>query len=355
MFKINPTKYSGVTVMPAEIAEKHLILASGNQLKVIVYAFSRAGGAFGIPEISRATGISEEETEDALTYWKELGFILPEESAPVFEGVQAAPAVTAQAETAPAASAPVKREKVPHHNPSRLTYDQILSRMDESENVRILLNEAQMRLGRTIGTGDMSSLVLLHDYYGLPVEVILSICEYAAQKGKSSNMNYIYKIGADWSSREIDTLERADEELKSIERVNSLWAEFSAAAGLPSGKPTTQQEKYLSQWTSEWGFSVPMLALAYEEMRDNTEKTSFPYMHKVLSAWHGKGIKTPEAAAKEKEDFKAEKDRKILEKASGKNKNEKTAPTPDPDASYDIQRAELRAKTSVPKFKKRER
>lgn len=351
MFKINPTKYTGVTVMPAEIAEKHLILASGSQLKVIVYAFSRAGGAFGIPEISRATGVSEEETEDALTYWQELGFILPAEKDAVFENTAAAPVKSSE----PAVITPPEKKKLPSHNPSRLTYDQIIARMDESENVRILLNEAQMRLGRTIGTGDMSSLVLLHDYYGLPVEVILSICEFAAQKGKSSNMNYIYKIGADWSSREIDTLERADEELKSIERVNSVWAELSAAVRLPASKPTSQQEKYLLQWSSEWGFSVPMLALAFEEMRNNTEKTSFPYMHKVLSAWHTKGIKTPEAAAKEKEDFKASQERKLLEKASGKKKTEKASPVPDPNASYDIQRAEQRAKTAVPKFKKRDR
>ncbi len=352
MFKINPTKYTGVTVMPAEIAEKHLILASGNQLKVIIYAFSQAGGLFDVPAISRATGVSEEETEDALTYWKELGFILPEEKSAEFTDSASVPAPVKSAE--PAAITPPKKEKLPSHNPSRLTYDQILARMDESENVRILLNEAQMRLGRTIGTGDMSSLVLLHDYYGLPVEVILSICEFAAQKGKSSNMNYIYKIGADWSSREIDTLERADEELKAIERVNSVWAEFSAAVKLPSSKPTTQQEKYLSQWSAEWGFSVPMLALAFEEMRNNTDKTSFPYMHKVLSAWHTKGIKTPEAAQKEKEDFKASQEKKLLEKASGK-KTEKTAPVPDPNASYDIQRAEQRAKAAVPKFKKRDR
>jgi len=353
MFKINPTKYTGVTVMPAEIAEKHLILASGSQLKVIVYAFSRAGGCFSIPEISRATGISEEEAEDALTYWQELGFILPEEKSAEFADTASVSAPEISSE--PAVKTPPKREKLPSHNPSRLTYDQILARMDESENVRILLNEAQMRLGRTVGTGDMSSLVLLHDYYGLPVEVILSICEFAAQKGKSSNMNYIYKIGADWSSREIDTLERADEELKAIERVNSLWAEFSAAVKLPSSKPTTQQEKYLSQWTAEWGFSVPMLALAFEEMRNNTDKTSFPYMHKVLSAWHTKGIKTQEAAYKEKEDFKASQERKLLEKASGKKKTEKASPVPDPNASYDIQRAEQRAKAAVPKFKKRDR
>lgn len=354
MFKINPTKYTGVTVMPAEIAEKQLILASGNQLKVIIYAFSRAGGAFGIPEISRATGVSQEETEDALTYWKELGFILTAEESADF-GNNTASSVTEEKTAAPSVSVPQKKEKVPHHNPSRLTYDQILARTDESESVRILLNEAQLRLGRTIGTGDMSSLVLLHDYYGLPVEVILSICEFAAQKGKSSNMNYIYKIGADWSSREIDTLERADEELKAIERTNTLWAEFAAAVRLPASKPTTQQEKYLSQWHGEWGFSVAMLSLAFEEMRNNTDKTSFPYMHKVLSAWHMKGIKTPEAAQQEKEDFRASQEKKILEKASGKGKAEKSVPVPDPDASYDIKRAEARAKASVPKLKKRER
>ncbi len=354
MYKINPAKYTGVTVLPSEIAEKHLILASASQLKVIIYVFSQAGGMFDISDISRATGVSYEETEDALTYWKELGFVLPENENARLETEEKTD-IKAEITEEKSASSIQKKCKVPHNNPTRLTYNQILARIDESDNVRILLNEAQMRLGRTIGTGDMSSLVLLHDYYGLPVEVILSICEFAAQKGKSSNMNYIYKIGADWSSREIDTLERADEELKSIEKINSVWSEFSKQVKLPSSKPTTQQEKYLSQWTSEWGFSVTMLVLAFEEMADNTDRTSFPYMHKVLSAWHQKGIKTPEAVTEEKEAFKAEKDRKILDKNSAKKKQDNNAPVPDPNASYDILRAEQRAKAAVPKLKKRER
>ncbi len=352
MYKINPTKYTGVTVMPSEIAEKHLILASANQLKVIIYVFSKSGGILDAEDISRAAGISPEETEDALTYWKELGFILSENESVCFKSEEKSDIKTEKTEEKTAASTP-KKEKVPLNNPSRLTYNQILARIDESDDVKILLNEAQMRLGRTIGTGDMSSLVLLHDYYGLPVEVILSICEFAAHKGKSSNMNYIYKIGADWSSREIDTLERADEELKAIEKINTVWSEFSRQVRLPSSKPTTQQEKYLSQWTEEWGFSVPMLVLAFEEMADNTEKTSFPYIHKVLSSWHQKGIKTPESVSEEKEKFKAEKDRKILEKSSSKKKQESTAPVPDPNASYDILRAEQRAKADVPTLKKR--
>ena len=168
-------------------------------------------------------------------------------------------------------------------------------------------------------------------------------------------MNYIYKIGVDWSQREIDTLERADEELKSIEKVNTTWTAFAAQVRLPSSHPTSSQEKYLSQWTNEWGFSVNMLALAFSEMSENTDKISFPYIHKVLAAWYKKGIKTPEAVEEEKIRFRKEQDEKLLNNQKKNQKQEKSALTPDPNASYDILRAEQRARQQVPKLKKRER
>ena len=350
MFIINPNKYSGVVVLPSEIAKKHLKLSSANQLKVIIYAFFRSGDAFSAEEISAGTGVNVEEVKDALSYWKEHGFILSEN--------EAVPASEEKKEEIPLKQEekviiPEKRSVIPANNPQKLNYNEICTRIAESEGVRILLNEAQMRLGRTIGTGDQSSLILLHDYYGLPVEVILAICEFAATRGKASNMNYIYKIGVDWSQREIDTLERADEELKSIEKVNSTWTAFASQVRLPASQPTSAQEKYLSQWTGEWGFSVNMLALAFAEMSENTDKVSFPYMHKVLTSWYKKGIKTPEAVEEEKIRFRKEQDEKLLNKQKKSQSQEKAALTPDPNASYDILRAEQRARQQVPKLKKR--
>lgn len=349
MYKINPAKYSGVTVLPSEIAEKHLKLASAPLLKVIIYSFSQSGNVFDENTISEGTGLDNEEVKDALAYWKDLGFILMCEDEVVFENkndtVQKTPEITV--------SAPEKPSKMPHNNPTKLTYDEICTRINESSDIRFLLNEAQLKLGRTIGNSDQSSLILLHDYYGLPVEVVLCICEYARTKGKSTNMNYIYKIGVDWSQREIDTITAADEELKSLERVNLLWSQFCAAVKLPSSNPTVSQEKYLSQWTQEWNFSIPMLSLAFEEMKTHTEKTNYAYMHKVLSAWHTKGINTPEKVVKDQEKFIRDKEAKILEKVSGKK--DKTEKKPDPTASYDIAAAEKRARMSVPKSVKKEK
>lgn len=360
MYKINPTKYIGVTVIPSEIAEKHLILSSSSQLKVILCAFSKAGSIFDVKEISDCTGINEDEVKDALVYWTDLGFILHQDEDFSFPEKTVGIPVTEEIKEDVKAEALVtdtrKKGKVPHNNPSKLTYSEICKRIGESESVRILLNEAQLKLGRTIGTGDQSSLILLHDYYGLPVEVILCICEYAGTKGKSTNMNYIYKIGVDWSQREIDTIDAADEELKSIEKANVLWKEFCKAADIQYSLPTSSQEKYFSRWSEEWKFNIPMLILAFEEMKLHTDKISYSYMHKVLSSWYTKGIDTPEKVADEQERFMNEKEQKALERANKKKAiTEKTEIKPDPTASYDLKRAEERALTSVPKLKKREK
>ena len=93
---------------------------------------------------------------------------------------------------------------------SKPTSDQIACRLMEEPALRLLYAEAQQKLGRTIGYDGQSTLLMIHDQYGLPVEVILMILEYAASQGKTS-MAYIAKMGRDWGEREIDTLEKAEE------------------------------------------------------------------------------------------------------------------------------------------------
>lgn len=361
MFKINPSKYLGVTVIPSEIIEKHLILSSAPQLKVILYAYSNAGGVFDEETVAAATGINENEVKDALSYWRDKGFILHCDDEVVFEAKQEVITVKSEPEKAETIGTNITEagkglKKIPSNNPPKLTYKQICQRIDECADIPVLLNEAQLKLGRTIGTGDQSSLILLYDYYGLPIEVILSICEFASTRGKSSNMNYIYKIGVDWSQREIDTLEAADEELKRLEKINSVWNSFCAEVKLKGTYPTSAQEKYINQWTEEWRFSLVMLTVAYEEMMLYKGKFNFPYMHKILSDWHKKGINTPEKVSEEKESFIKKQEKKAFEKQS-LNKQAKKAPVlvPDPTASYDIRLAEELARTTVPKVKKREK
>ena len=343
-YKIDPAAYTGVTVLPSVIAEQHLKLAGPAQLKVILCAYANAARPISPEEAAEQTGLSPEEAADALEYWRGKGLLLAEDERPA-----AAEEPAAEPESEPDKPAKVFAEV----KPTRLRRDQIAARIVESPEVGFLFTEAQERLGRTIGDGDQSSLLLLHDYYGLPVAVILAICEYARTHGKANNMSYIYTVGLDWSKREIDTVERADEELRHLESVHGRWGEFCAATGMRAGKPTAAQAKYFAVWLDEWHFPMSVIALAYEEMSKNTEKVSFPYINKVLANWHMKGVQTPEAVAEEQKRFSEKQEQAAAKKAKGYNAKSKPAEQYSGPASYDIDRAEQKAKTSVPKLVKK--
>lgn len=348
-YQVNPAAYGGVTVLPSEIVEKHLKLAGLAQLKVILCAYAAAGKPVTAEEAAQTAGIAPEDAADALDYWKEKGLLL-ERGEPA--------ALSPETETAPTAqqqpTAPAKA--FTQLKPTRLRRDEIAARIVESPEVGFLFTEAQTRLGRTIGDGDQSSLLLLHDYYGLPVEVILAICEYAKTHGKANNMSYIYTVGMDWSKREIDTIERADEELRHLESIHSRWGEFCAATGMRASKPTAAQAKLFGVWIDEWHFPMSVIALAYEEMSKNTAgKISFQYINKVLANWHMHGVQTPEAVAEEQKRFNEKKEQAAAEKSKGYNARTKPAETYSQPASYDIDLAEQKAKTSVPKLVKKEK
>ncbi len=353
MYKVNPEAFNGVFVMPKRVTDEFLILSSEKQLKVLLYLYSHAYEAPSEDEVSYATGIKKEELPDIFAYWEDLGMLIKSDAQPfaVKNESNARVNTDAEKENEP------KKEKI-KVKPSTPTHEMIRKRIVESEEVRILFSEAQKCLAKTIGMGDQASLLLLYDYYGLPVEIILSICEFARSHNKSHNMNYIYKMGVDWSDREIDTLERADAEFKKIEAVNGAWDEFCAVTGMKKSKPTSAQSKYLAIWIDEWKFSMNILALAFEEMsKYKGGDISFQYMHKILSAWHLKNVRTAEDVQKLQADFADMQEKKYASKAK-KNPYGDTKPKTnqsDKKASYDIEAAMQKAKTTVPVFKKREK
>lgn len=356
MYKVNPEAFSGVFVMPKKAADDFLILSSEKQLKVLIYMYSHAYEIPTLQEISKATGIDEKELPDIFSYWEDLS-MLKKDGDEINLSVSKTNETVSDKKEEAENEQKEKKEKI-NVKPTPLSHENIRNRIAQSEEVRVLLAEAQQSLGRTIGMGDQSSLILLYDYYGLPIEIILSLCEFARTHNKSRNMNYIYKMGIDWSDREIDTLERADAEFKKIEAVNSNWNDFCRITGIKSNKPTSSQAKYLGIWVDEWQFSMNILSLAFEEMsKYKGDDISFQYMHKILSSWRMKGVKTEadvERIAKEwneaQEQKNAAKNKKTPAGSTNNKKQEYST-----KASYDIDAAVEKAKTSVPVFKMREK
>lgn len=406
MYYISPNSFAGVFAVPSALADTALKTVSGSFLKVILCIFRRCYEPITPEKISKHTGVPIGEVGDALIYWTQKGLL--SEKAPVEEvsnavsngtsdenptgdtdgnqnksaaddisfteenaesipektggaSVSVNTGVSADGSESAAAKADTKPRKTTAM-PGRLSYEIICKRINESENVRTLFSQAQTRLGRTIGTGDQSSLLLLHDYFGLPVEVILALCEYASVSGKGGNMNYIYTLGVDWSKREIDTLEEADEEFKRIQAIDKNWAPFCKITGIKKKKPTAKQSEFLSVWIDRFHFTMEMLSCAYDEMSKHTDEMSFPYMNKILTQWYNAGVDTPEKVRLHEEEFTENMVKAVAERAKKKKDSTGTSNgstgssgisgTP---ASYDIEKAQQKAKASVPTLKKKEK
>ena len=301
-YKINPLAFTGIFAVPTAVVDDNLRLASALQLKTLLYMLRHATDTgLTLADISKATGYDEADIDDALIFWAERGLLVKGDSAP-------APVVTVKEttpfsvkETSPAASpAPVqsvkKVEEIPVTKPNQ---EQVAARLSESEELRLLFAEAQNILGKTVGYDGQSTLIMMHDSYGLPVEVILMAIEYNKNKGKTGFAS-ISKTGREWSELEIDSIEAAIEYIEQHNVVDETWQKLRSMTEITNKNPTQKQQRMLTAWIKEYGFNVDMIYFAYEEAIDNTGKISFEYMDKVLLNWYKNSVKTPQDIQREK-------------------------------------------------------
>ncbi|MBQ7542154.1 MAG: DnaD domain protein [Clostridia bacterium] len=317
--RVNPAlQWGAVFSVPAAVADQYLKLASAEQLRALLWVLRHAAEQPTVEQAAKALRQSEQNMREYIAFWQQKEILLTD-----------APTVPAQ--RAPVEEAkPVKKE-LPELPESKPSADEILRRVLENPDLDFLFKEAQKKFGRTIGYDGQCTLLLMHDRYGLPIDVILILIQYCADVRKTA-YGYIAAMGRTWGQEEIDTIEKAAEKIDELRRCGKLWSQLASTAGLTAPTPTPVQSEYLRVWSDELGYGIEMIALAYEEMSNHCRKLSFPYMNKVLHTWHSKGLKTPQEVAEDNRLFR-EKKQKEQEKEKDGDK---------PPASYDIDEMEHR-------------
>lgn len=292
--QVNPSVWSSVFAVPTAVTDEHLRRASGQQLKVLLYVLRHNGENPDDASIAQGTGLTKADASDALAYWFETGFLHRDgtEPGPVEQKEPPQPAASVEKQQVNRAGEETKKKELLDVPDVLPTYDQVTARTMESPELQGLFNEAQIKLGKTIGYDTQAKLLMLMDSYGLPPEVILTIIEYSVSHGKRS-MAYICKVGKNWAEDGIDTLEKAEERLKSLSEQEKLWKQFTAK--IPVEKPhyTQKRMNYLRKWHDEFHQSLELICYGYEEMINNINKLNFNYLDKMLTNWHEKKLETP--------------------------------------------------------------
>lgn len=301
--RVAPELLGRVFFVPKAIVDEHLTYVTGQQLKVLLYVLRHTGEDLEVKDLAVGLHMPAADVSDALQYWFTTG-VLQQDGEPVAAAQPATPPAAnggpvpytrggagAQSATSPApATNPAKQLlDVPDIVP---TYETVAARLLEDPSLKAMFQEVQALMGKTIGYDTQAKFIMMHDTYGLPPEVILTIVDYSVKKGKG--IGYMCKVGKNWAEEGVTTLEDANEKLEKIANTDKAWAEFTGLFSKDPPKATDNRLGFVRKWRFTFGQSVELIYYAYETMVEAIDKVNFNYMDKILSRWNEEGLRTPQ-------------------------------------------------------------
>ena len=184
----------------------------------------------------------------------------------------------------------------PADEPPSYRQDEVAGKLEESGDFRRLTAEVERKLGKRLTTADLSALLGLYDYLGLPSDVIyLLVCHCAERTaarfgpGRKPTLRQIEREGYAWARRGVDTQAAAAEYLRDYARRQEAVPAYMRALRLGDRPPVREEEKYLLQWL-EWGFPPEAAALAYEKTVLKCGEFKWSYCNGILRRWHEAGL-----------------------------------------------------------------
>lgn len=311
---INLGAWNGVFAVPNDVVDKYIRLATEKQLKVLLWLLRNAGSEYTAEEMAQALSVHPLDIGDYIQFWVNAGLLCEMPQGLVPAQRQAENEIKPVPEEKADGQAQVQQEKVKAEKkkPRALSRPQkpdsayVAKRLSESGELSFLMEEAQVILGRPLSGGDSATLLMLHEDDGLPVDVILMILQYAVGEGKTA-MRYVERVGADWASEDIDSVEKAEEKLRAIAGTKDAWRKVSRIFGLNStGSPTKTQLECAGRWVNEWKYQEEMLRLAYETCVDTKGEYNLKYIDGIIKRWHSAGIMEPQDVENAKKPKKKE-------------------------------------------------
>lgn len=281
---MNLGTWNAIFAVPCEVIDKHIKLAGGAQLKVLLFMLRHAGENLSLAKIAVALSMTELDVKDSMQYWIETNILtgLKEPGAP-------------ETTALPDCNEPDNDKKIePKRQFTRVEKPDTASvaqRISDSAEISSLMQEAQIILGRPISNGDCSTLIMLHDTYGLPVHVILMLMQYAVSIGKR-HMNYIKTTAISWAEEEIDTIEKAENKIRALETSRKAWLTLEKIIGIEHRSPSTKEDEAANRWLNTWKMPGELIKEAYDRCVNAKGKYILSYMDSIIKRWQNCGIKT---------------------------------------------------------------
>lgn len=310
-FKIDLGAWNSVFCVPSSVVDKYIKLAGECELKILLYLLRHGGELFDGERISAELSISAERVEEGINFWKQRGLIEADEAGgliPVREKYEARVHSPVQADIAEAKEEP-KPESVVKKIELTRSPDfppvEIAKTVRGSDKADYLFKHCEALYGRPLKHNEQNTLMIILEDACLPVEAALILVDYCFSVKKHTPA-YMRTIALEWVESGVTTIAQAEKRVEELKNLNSAVGRFKTMFEVNSSF-SKEQKDFINKWVNTFSFGDEMISEAYQITLNRTGKLAFKYMDKILSDWHGKGIKTKEQIETDKKPQTAEK------------------------------------------------
>jgi len=171
----------------------------------------------------------------------------------------------------------------------------------EGGEFRGLSTAVDNALGKKLTTPDQKLLLGLYDDLGLGADVIFLLVNYCIERsaalygpGRKPTMRQIEREGYSWARMGLMDQDSASAYIRQMNSRREALPKMMRLLGLGDRRPSASEEKYLSAWI-DMGFEDAVVELALDKTMLKCKELKWPYMNKILTTWHTKGLKTLKA------------------------------------------------------------
>lgn len=286
---VNLGCWNSVFAVPSSVVDEHIKLAGAASLKVLLYILRHSGAEIESEELANVLSLSKEDVFDALGYWITCGVLCRKGETMV----PAEEARTGIAPIMPQQSVGEKQEMPKKQKKERISYnfDECADIMAKDSSISEMLLAVEAILSKQLNHREVSLYVTLTHWYGFDTKLVPMLLHYCRMAGSMSS-SYIESTGLGWIEEGIDTMEKAEEKVRSKTSSRAAWKKVSAVLEIDRAKPSVKEENYSNRWINEWKMSSEFINEAYERCVNQKGKLSLSYMDGIMKKWHENGIST---------------------------------------------------------------
>ncbi len=255
-----------VTVdIPIRVVDGLLSIATGAQLKVLLFFLRYSKMAHDVESVARMCNIKPEEVEPAIQFWVKENILTLEHG---------------KLRLVSATKTVLPKEF------KKMAPTIILE--EAGEDFKGMIAEIQRITGKVLNQTFLQTFYAMAEELHFSPEMIVQLAAYCNSIDKF-NSRYLEKVSIDWHDDGITSFEQANEKIRELEEYRKLENRLKRAFGIATNFSAKQRET-IAGWVG-MGLSEELILEAYNRCMDSKGKMVFNYINTILEKWHKAGYK----------------------------------------------------------------